>query len=146
MHISFEELINANQVCCSKSKVASENGKRFEIISNEDFTKIKIDDCLIKSQEIEKCDFGFVRNSNNDFYFVELKGTNIQKAFDQIISTINYFETNLIKISQERRFGFIISSSVPKAGISSNTLKQTYAKKYGKVLEIKNRELKYIPK
>ncbi len=146
MHISFEELINANQVCCLKSKVASENGKRFEIISSEDFTKIRIDDCLIQSKIIEKCDFGFIRHSNNDFYFVELKGTNIQKAFDQIVSTINYFELNLTKIPKEKRFGFIISSSVPKAGINSNTLKQTYAKKYGRVLEIKNRELKYIPK
>jgi hypothetical protein len=146
MHNSFEELINENQVCCSKSKVASENGKRFEIISSEDFIKIRIDDCLIKSKITEKCDFGFVRHSNDNFYFIELKGTQIQKAFDQIVATINYFETNLIKIPKEKRFGFIISSSIPKAGISANILKQTFAKKYGKDLEIKNRELKHMPK
>ena len=152
MHISFKELITKhkldcnNKQCCIKSKVVKENGKRLEIISNEDFTKIKIDDCLIKSQVREKCDFGILRNSNNDFYFVELKGTEIQKAFNQIVATIDYFESNLISISKGNRLGFIISSSVPKSGVGANILKQAFAKKYGRVLEIKNRELIYNPK
>lgn len=146
MHISFENLIIEHKNCCSKSKVASENGKRFEIKSNEDFTKIRIDDCLIQSQLTEKCDYGFVRHFNNDFYFVELKGTHLQKAFDQIVATIDYFQDNLILIPKEKRFGVIVSSRVPKAGISTNVLKQTFRKKYGAELEFKNREFVYKPK
>lgn len=145
MHINLDDLIAASSACCSKSKVTSENGKRFEITSQEDFTKIKIDDCLIASQNIEKCDFGFVRHLNNQFYFVELKGKDIQKAYNQIIGTINYFNAHLIKIPQNMRFGFIISSYVPKAGIAPNILKQDFAKKFGKKLEIKNIEFKYFP-
>ena len=78
MHESFNELITACAKCCSNSKVASEKGKKFEIVSNESFSKIKIDDCLIASNENKKCDFGFLRHLNEDFYFVELKGKDIE--------------------------------------------------------------------
>ena len=146
MHTNFDDLITAHQNCCSKSKAASENGKRFEIDSNEDFTKIRIDDCLIDSQEVEKCDFGFIRHSNNEFYFVELKGKDINKAFDQIVNTITIFETQFVKIPQGKRFGFIVSSKNPLSGAQNNNLKQAFAKKYGKILEIKNIHCKHVPK
>jgi len=146
MHSSLNDLITANHGCCSKSKVASENGKRFEINCNEDFTRIKIDNSLITSQQIEKCDFGFVRHSNDDFYFVELKGKEIEKAYSQILNTIDYFNRNLIVIPKTKRFGFIVSSSVPKAGVNTNNLKQDFAKKHGRILEIKNKVLVHSPK
>ncbi|MNL39755.1 hypothetical protein D3C87_1620510 [compost metagenome] len=146
MHNSFDELIKANQGCCSKSNVASENGKRFEIVSNEDFTKIRIDNCLIASQQVQKCDFGFVRHSNNDFYFVELKGKDVKIALDQIISTISIFDSTLIRIPKDRRFGFIISSRNPLSSTETNNLKQAFAKRYGRLLEIKSVQCKYIPK
>ncbi|MCC9020391.1 hypothetical protein [Flavobacterium lipolyticum] len=146
MHNSFDELIIANQGCCSKSKVASENGKRFEIDSKEDFTKIRIDNCLITSQQVQKCDFGFVRYFNNDFYFVELKGKDVKIALDQIISTINIFEDSVIRIPKEKRFGFIVSSRNPLSGAETNNLKQAFAKKHGRLLEIKSVQCKYVPK
>lgn len=146
MHNSFDELIEANQDCCSKSKVASENGKRFEIVSNEDFTRIQIDSCLISSQQVEKCDFGFVRHSNDEFYFVELKGKEIKKALSQIISTIEHFENHFIRIPKNQRHGFIVSSKNPLVGQATNILKLEFAKKYGKLLEIKNIHCKYVPK
>ena len=146
MHTNFDDFIVAHQNCCSKSNVASENGKRFEIVLDEDFTKIRIDDCLIPSEQVEKCDFGFVRHSNDEFYFVELKGKDIKKALSQIINTISIFESTFIKIPQAKRFGFIVSSKNPLSGQQINILKQTFAKKYGKLLEIKNIHYKYIPK
>ena len=153
MHINFNELIAIhkkdcmNKDCCIENKVAKENGKRFEIISNESFTKIRIDNCLIDSQKIEKCDFGFVRYSNNDFYFVELKGNKIEKAYNQIIETIKFFENNLIKIPHNKKFAFIISSSgIPKAQTRINNLKQDFAKgKFGVKLEIKNMVITHKP-
>jgi hypothetical protein len=153
MHTDFDELIAIhkkdciNEDCCIENKVAQENGKRFEIISNENFTKIRIDGCLIDSQEIEKCDFGFVRHSNDEFYFVELKGNKIEKAYSQIVETIKYFERDLIKIPQNKKYGFIVSSSgLPKAQIRINNLKQHFAKgKYGAKLEIQNVVIKHKP-
>jgi len=145
MHNNFKEFIDAHPQCCMSNRVVKEHGKRFEIDSNENFTAIKIDGCVITSHEIEKCDYGLHRTSNDDFYFVELKGKGIQKGFDQIVSTINYFEQNLIKIPQNKRIGIIISSKVP-SGTDVNNLKQAFAKRHGRVLEIKNRELKCPPK
>lgn len=145
MHTNTNDLIAAYPVCCSKSKVATENGKRFEIQTNEDFTKLRIDNCIITSKTIEKCDFGFIRHSNNDFYFVELKGSDIEKALDQIVKTISFFNTNLILTPKNSRLGFIVSSKVPSAGTDVKKLKQVFAKHYGKVLEVKNRVLIYNP-
>jgi hypothetical protein len=145
MHNNFNDFIEANPVCTTTSKIASENGKRFEIESNENFTRIKIDDCLINSQVVGKCDFGFVRHSNNDFYFVELKGSDIEKALNQIISTINYFNNNFIIIPKNQRLGFIVSSKVPSGGTDIKKLKQVFAKHHGKILEVKNRVLIYRP-
>ncbi len=152
MHINFDELIADHKKncikedCCIDHKVAKENGKRFEIESIENFTKIRIDDCLIDSQDVEKCDFGFVRNSNNDFYFVELKGKDVKKALNQITNTITIFESAFIKIPKEKRFGFIISSRNPLSSTETNNLKQAFAKKCGRLLEIKSMHCKYVPK
>lgn len=146
MHTNFDDFIAVCQDCCTKSNVASENGKRFEINSIESFIRIRIDDCLIPSKQVQKCDFGFVRYSNNEFYFVELKGKDVKTAFDQIISTITIFETNFIRIPKGKRFGFIVSSRNPLSGTETNNLKQAFAKKYGKVLEIKNKNCKYYPR
>ncbi|MBF4471318.1 hypothetical protein [Flavobacterium sp. HJJ] len=146
MHINFDELIAALQDCCSRSKIAFENGMKFEIDSREVFTRIKIDNCLIASQQVQKCDFGFVRHSNDEFYFVELKGKNIETAVDQIISTIKIFDSDLIKIPQGKRFGFIVSSRNPLSDQKIRNLKQDFAKKYGHFLVIKNKYCPYVPK
>jgi len=146
MHTNFDDLIAVHQNCCSKSKIASENGKRFEIDSNEDFTRIRIDDCLISSQQVGKCDFGFVRHSIGEFYFVELKGKDVKKALNQITNTITIFESAFIKIPKEKRFGFIISSRNPLSSVETNNLKQAFAKKCGRLLEIKSVHCKYVPK
>lgn len=146
MHNSFDELIEAYRDCCTKSKVASENGKRFEIDSKEDFTRIKIDNGLISSQQIEKCDYGFIRHSNDEFYFVELKGKEIKKALSQIISTIEHFNNQFIRVPKDKRYGFIVSSKNPLVGQTTNILKLDFAKKHGKILEIKNIHYKHVPK
>ena len=117
MHNSIKDLVAAYPACCDNHKKAIENKMRFEINSAEKFTRIKVDGCLIPSQLIEKCDYGFYRHSNGDFYFVELKGTEIQKGFNQIVNTINHIDGNHLKIQKNQRFGFIVSSEVPKAGI-----------------------------
>ena len=149
MHSNFEELTTehkqtcSNNKCCIDSKIAVENGMRFEIFSKDEFKRIRIDNCFIKSLEIEKCDFGFYRKSNEDLYFVELKGKQINKAFDQIISTIKYFENNLIKIPKTKRFGFIVSTKVPRAGTDVKNLIQKFKRDFGQDLKIKNHVLQY---
>ncbi|WP_294822384.1 hypothetical protein, partial [uncultured Flavobacterium sp.] len=141
----ISEFTAAYSNCCESNRVVKENGKRFEVLSDEVFTKIKIDDCVIISHLIEKCDYGLHRISNDDFYYIELKGKGIKKGYDQIITTINYFQQNLVNIPKDKRIGIIVSSKVP-GGTDVNNLKQDFAKKHGKLLEIKNKDLKYRPK
>lgn len=143
MHSSIEELVAAYPACCEKNRVAVENKRRFEIDYKEDFTLIRIDGCLIDSQLIEKCDFGFSRKSNGDFYFVELKGEGIKKAYSQLINTIKYFENNLLKIPKNKRYGFIVSSRSPLSSQDIRNLKQDFAKKYGQLLDVQNMVLKH---
>ncbi|MEL1243076.1 hypothetical protein AAEO56_02285 [Flavobacterium sp. DGU11] len=145
MHSSIEEFIGTYPNCCESNRVVKENGKRFEIESSESFTKIKIDNCVIVSHETEKCDYGIHRISNDDFYFIELKGKGIQKGYDQLVTTINYFQQHLVNIPKNKRIGIIVSSKVP-GGTDVNNLKQDFAKKYGKILEIKNKDLRCPPK
>lgn len=147
MLTNFEELITEFSDCSLNSKVAIENGKRFEIESNDVYSKLRIDGCLITSTEIEKCDFGFLRHSNGDFYFVELKGKDIEKAYNQIVNSILFFENNVIKIPQNKRFCFIVSSSgIPRCQLRISQLKQKFARdKRGCYLEITNRVIKYKP-
>lgn len=147
MHENFNELIVAFPHCCQKNKVVSEKGKRMEVASNEDFTKIRIDGCLIASEEIQKCDYGFARHDAEEFYFVELKGKDIETAFNQITSAIVFFQENLIQIPKVKRFGFIISSSgVPNARQRIYNLKQRFARDYGNHLEIKGIKYLHTPK
>jgi len=146
MHSSIEELIEAYPAHCTVSRAANENGKRFEIVSKEEFTKIKIDGGLITSSQIEKCDFGFIRHTNGDFYFVELKGKDIDKAYNQLINTIKHFDTHLLRMQKSQRFGFIVGSKYPRASTANQKLKLDFASKHGKSLDIQNRELKHIPK
>lgn len=148
MHSSFVDLISTFEDCCSVSRVAVEKGKRFEIISNENFTKLRIDGGLITSNQIQKCDFGFLRYTNEDFYFVELKGKDIEKAYKQILSTIDYFNQNLIRIPQNKRYFFIVSSAgIPKARTKIQNLKQDFAKKGYKLnqLVIENMVIRHTP-
>lgn len=96
-----------------------ENGKKFSIIpkeKNEVFLRIKIDKGLLLEidNDTRKCDYGFIRNINSDFYFVELKGRDIDSAVKQLISTIQIFRQKY-DIQADKTFAYIVSSGLPRA-------------------------------
>ena len=96
-----------------------ENGKKFSIIPKERkevFLRIKIDKGLLLEidNDTKKCDYGFIRNVNSDFYFVELKGIDIDSAVKQLVSTILIFRRKY-GISAEKTFAYIVSSGLPRA-------------------------------
>jgi hypothetical protein len=82
--------------------------------------------------------------SKSSFDFVELKGKEIQKAYNQLVETIKYL--NFLIIPPSMRFGFIVSSSIPKAGIGTNVQKQDFTKKLGRTFEVENIEMTFVPK
>jgi hypothetical protein len=102
--------------CFSRSSSAKENGKKFifENKSNKTICRVRVDDCLITSKEVKKCDFLFKVNENNKYYLIELKGIAVIDAVAQIINT---FEIVNIKVRTmpENYKGISVSSSVPSA-------------------------------
>lgn len=154
MKESIQKIIEVYPECCDtiSSKVAKEKGKRFEInCKNNDYLKIRIDNCIVKSKVDKKCDYLFIRDykcekGETEFYFVELKGSDIETAFRQIVNAINYIKSNhFTSLPREKTLGFIVSSKVPSGGIDVGKLKQIFKKKYGRNLEVKNRNLLYAP-
>ncbi|RIY36894.1 hypothetical protein CKY20_05035 [Capnocytophaga canis] len=159
MKSSIQTIIENFPKCCDakSNKVAKENGKRFEIqCAKNYYLKIRVDGCLIPNTDRTKCDYLFIRNypsktnkmeteKETEFYFVELKGKNIDEAFEQIENTIKHIKTQIPFLTKEKILGFIVSSKVPKGGTDTTKLRQKFAKKYGRNLHIQNKEFKYMP-
>lgn len=133
------------QECISKATACEENRRKFRIhtdtVKSETFLRIKVDNCFIKSEKTDKCDFVFHRCATNDFYYVELKGSDYEKAYKQICKTLDEH----IKTEKNQRFAFIVASRVPKGGTDVNKLKNEFRKKYGQQLFIKNNVLIFDP-
>ncbi len=83
------------------STSANTEGKNFSIdkISyRQNYCRIKIDDCLIKSNENKKCDYLFFECEREIFVFVEFKGgKKITDAYEQICNAIDFLEPLLRK-------------------------------------------------
>lgn len=129
--------------CYDNRTAATENGRTFSIDfknEREPICRIKVDACLVASEEVKKCDYVFVRCSNNDHYYVELKGKNINRAYEQITTTI----TTHLQSHKDKNYGFIICSKVPKAGTDVAKLKEDFIKKHGRKLEVKQNKYTHV--
>jgi hypothetical protein len=87
--------------------VCEENGRKY-IIQNKDskhFCKYLVDNGLIKDKAKEKCDFLVIKCEDKIACLIELKGTNVKKAINQILSTISDLGINwkLLQISLHAR-------------------------------------------
>jgi hypothetical protein len=71
----------------------SENGRTYRLINNTEFylKVFKVDGCLIKDNNQQKCDFLIVINQKPQCvaYFIELKGSRLIDAIQQIMSSID---------------------------------------------------------
>ncbi|MFJ1426846.1 hypothetical protein ACILD6_10620 [Capnocytophaga canimorsus] len=140
MKSSIQTIIENFPKCCDakSNKVAKENGKRFEIqCAKNYYLKIRVDDCLNADKTTKKCDYLFIRDyecgyNETEFYFVELKGSEIDKAFEQIDNTIQHIKTRIPSLTKEKILGFIACSRFPKSSPTITKLKQGFYKKYGK--------------
>ncbi|MDN4164435.1 hypothetical protein QWY31_02925 [Cytophagales bacterium LB-30] len=128
----LKEELGGSIECYSNSNVASENGKQFRIEkpNNVELCKVQIDGCLIQNQAVDKCDYLFKICQSNQIFLVELKGTDVIHAVNQITSTYDQIR-NKIDEPPINYKGFIISSSVPRAA------EQNFRKQQEKVLKQK---------
>ncbi|OQX98215.1 MAG: hypothetical protein B6I24_05955 [Bacteroidetes bacterium 4572_128] len=114
-----------------KEIVFKEKQSKFTIKNYGEKTiyKITVDGGFIKENNIKKCDFVFIVCEKNDFYFLELKGANIRKAYEQIKSTIDFFIKKIEKIEKKNIFAIIVcSKKVTNVDLINKKLKRNFLK------------------
>ena len=140
---------NSDSCFEDKKTVAEENQRKFILdLSNlpnqRKCCRIHVDNYLIKDKDIKmkKCDFWFhvsekanAEIKDNFNVFVELKGQNVDQAFRQIISTIEWIRPK-IGLIQSNCYAAIVASEVTQGTKSQNLKREFREKKYGKRLEI----------
>ena len=127
-----------SEVTNNKKIAVSENGRKFTIDNpdRKEVIKIKVDGCLIDDDR-ERCDYLFeviipdtkdkeAKNIETAIY-VELKGSDIEKAFKQIMATLGYLVDRHRQIDKEC---FIVASRVPKASAKTQELAEKLKKSH----------------
>lgn len=120
------------------SQIKFEENKRKIIFLNPDrqpYQKVLVDSCTIKDGI--RCDDLLLSEDEHEERYVELKGTDVMHAIDQLEATIvrlGEFEDN--------RHSYVISTNVAPAYNTKIQKKQTYFKnKYKSELVIKEKQL-----
>ena len=95
--MNCETVKNHECASCNQKGIITAKEKKctYRLINKSDkrFCKVKIDGCYIK--EGKKCDYLIIDCERNDFYFIELKGSHLLTAIEQISQTISYFANDL---------------------------------------------------
>ncbi|NEO18694.1 hypothetical protein [Moorena sp. SIO4A5] len=130
-----EEYKDDNEIVLkeNKSKLTFDNSKRDKIL------KIKVDGCAI-DDENKRCDYALVC-SNVEIY-VELKGSKIAHAVEQIESTIKLLSDNPQKIDK-RCFVVFTRFGLPKGRTNIQIIKSKFNKKYNATLIVEKTPYTY---
>ena len=100
----------------------SENHKTFRIknINSRKIRKVEVDGCLI-SDDRKRCDYLFeIDKPITKVIYLELKGKNINRAYEQLEATIGYLKKRHEAVKKE---AYIIASRVPKNRTTTRPLK-----------------------
>ncbi|MDR0704001.1 MAG: hypothetical protein LBF88_03350 [Planctomycetaceae bacterium] len=101
--------------------------------SGEKFLRLQVDGGLISDQNTLKCDYlllNYTKINKITHYhsiFIELKGSDLTHACEQILATIESLNNNLKGSILHAR---IVLSKVPKPNVQLNKLKEQFVKKY----------------
>jgi len=105
----------------------SENRRVFKIKNSSTLyiNEVVVDDCYIKIGE--RCDYLFEVTKDSvieNVFYVELKGSNITHAIEQLKATITYCKNihSNVKLKQ----CYIVASKFPSSGPASQTLKKKF--------------------
>ena len=100
--------------------------------SEKDIVVYKIDGGIIDNDEVQKCDYG-IYTEDNWLFLIELKGSDLNHALDQINSTIDVlFKKPSVKVKKLNARIVLSKVRVPDVTASKeNKLKQRLHKSYG---------------
>lgn len=129
-------ILNESGDCYSDRSSCSDSGRSFSIRpkNREPYCTIKVDGCLIKANNEQRCDFIIVDCNSGVFHFIELKGNDIGKASKQIVNTItiikNKFKQAKIELATNRIAIHIVCNLSTKANQKKDDIVEEFIKKY----------------
>ena len=138
---TLKEKLGSTDNCYSNKTAAEEKGRKFRLIlpKGEEACRVNVDDCLLTQSEKtgKKCDFLFYRCKTKDCFFVELKGQDISRAFEQITTTIKLLKKEL-DVEKHQCFGFVSASkvSIPNFSSVKQKFEKEFKRDYGKEIRI----------
>jgi hypothetical protein len=110
----------------------------FKNANNRTFIKVQVDGCQII--EGERCDNLLVNVENGDEYFIELKGTDVGHALQQLDRSLEILSDKSDK--NKKVSVFIISANVsPKLSTKIQTYKKKWERIYNTAFKIQERRL-----
>ena len=126
---------------CDKKIVLQEKKSKITFLNpNQDkILTIKVDGCVISDNETLRCDYALMPSDEVEIY-VELKGSDIVYAVEQIKSTIRLLSDNPQKI---KKLCFVVSTSVPIYTTTRQKLEIQFKKKFNASFRIKNIQDEY---
>ena len=118
---------------------SSENGCTHigQNIHRHSVRHFKIDGVVVTRTDIQKCDFLLLNDEAQTSYYIELKGSDLAKAIDQIENTVSMISASIPQYRIFRRIVYRTGSHSIKT--SKVTLWQ---KKHGRSAQIKERMLR----
>lgn len=121
LHLWVRSMIDCKDCCVLENGSIvqrKEFGKRFAVNNpkRRSIRVCRVDGCMIDSKT-KKCDFMFVVCSDRQerILLVEMKGTDIAHAVEQLISTAEVLRLSSYRLPIE---SYIVSSAVPKVATS----------------------------
>lgn len=134
---------NVNVSCITEtrdSQIKFEENRRkiiFANPSNLKYLKVKVDGCAIRDNSI-RCDYLLVSDDEKEERYVELKGTDVMHAIDQIEATIKR-----IGEYTDNRHSYVICTGVAPQYTTRIQIKQIlFHNKYKSKLLIKEKEFR----
>lgn len=134
---------NVAEVCVrptTDSKIKFEENKRKIIFLNPErleYKKVQVDGCVINDKVTMRCDQLLVSADERDERYVELKGTDVMHAIEQLEATIV-----LLGESDSNRHSYVVSTNVAPAYNTKIQQKAMYFKKrYRSELVIREKKL-----
>ena len=121
---------SCNTTTTNKIISVSENRRIFRVKNNSNFTinEVKVDGCYKINGA--KCDYLFEIIKKTDVsivFYVELKGSDISHAIEQLEATIQYCISEHKNVNKKECY--IVASKFPSSGASSQVLRKKFLKK-----------------
>ena len=120
---------SCNELTQHKNIPVSENKRVFRVINQfkKYVNKVTVDGCYMTNGA--KCDYLFEileKEQIQNVFYVELKGSDIPHAIEQLEATIYHCKSSHKEYKKE---SYVVASKVPKAGVSSQVLKKKFLAK-----------------